>query len=106
MPPEEYCARVLAAIYGSSLEHRDGRGVFVDYAQLPDAVFDRILDAFGLACDENELTVMHELTDFDAKSPRLFFSPDSAAKEIAASPALREAADRFVRPLYEELLEC
>ena len=30
----------------------------------------------------------------------------SEAKERAASPELRAAADRWVRPLYEELLAC
>jgi hypothetical protein len=104
--PEEYCARVLAAIYGSALEHRDGRALFVDYAELPDAVFQRILDAFGLDCDEGELAGMRAVTGLDAKNPHLLFTPDSEAKELGATPALRDAAERFVRPLYEELLAC
>jgi hypothetical protein len=102
MPPEEYCARVLAAIYRSALEHRDGQAVFVDYRDLPEAVFDRILGAFGIECEEAEPARMREVTRFDAKNPQLLFSPS----EPEASPALREAADRWVRPLYEELLRC
>ncbi len=106
MPPEEYCARVLAAIYGSALEHRDAQALFVDYGELPGAVYDRILGAFGLDCDAAERARMDELTAFDAKNPSLFFAADGEAKERAASPELREAADRWVRPLYEELLAC
>jgi hypothetical protein len=102
LPPEEYCARVLAAIYRSALEHRDGQAVFVDYRDLPEAVFDRILGAFGIECEEAEPARMREVTRFDAKNPQLLFSPS----EPEASPALREAADRWVRPLYEELLRC
>jgi hypothetical protein len=106
MPPEEYCARVLAAICRSALEHRDDQALFLDYRELPGAVFDRILDAFGLECDEPERAEMAKAAGFDAKNPHLFFSDDREAKEREASPALREAADRWVRPLYEELLAC
>ena len=102
IPPEEYCARVLAAIYRSALEHRDAQALFVDYRELPGAVFDRILEAFALECGDAELDVMRELARFDAKNPHLLFSP----KERQESPALREAADRWVQPLYEELLAC
>ena len=106
MPPEEYCARVLAAICGSALEHRDERALFVDYRELPEAVFDQILGAFGLVCDEPELARMREVVGFDAKNPHLLFSADSEVKEREAPPALREAAERWVRPLYDELLAC
>jgi hypothetical protein len=102
IPPEEYCARVLAAIYRSALEHRDEHAVFVDYQDLPGAVFDRIIDAFGLECSEADLARMRELTGLDAKNPQLPLSP----RETKASPALREAADRWVRQLYEELRAC
>ena len=40
MPPEEYCARVLAAICRAALEHHDEQALFVDYGELPSAVFD------------------------------------------------------------------
>ena len=106
MPPEEYCARVLAAIYRAALEHRDERALIVDYADLPDAVFSRILPAFGLDCDAAGLARMREVAGFDAKNPQLLFSPDGEAREREASPALREAAERWVRPLYEELRAC
>jgi hypothetical protein len=102
MPPEDYCARVLAAIYRSALEHRDRQALFVDYRDLPGAVFDPILDAFGLECSEAELARMRALARLDAKNPQLPFS----AGETNASPGLREAADRWVRPLYEELRAC
>jgi hypothetical protein len=106
MPPEEYCARVLAAIYRSALEHRDAAALFVDYRDLPAAVFDRVMVAFGLDCGEAELARMRELAGLDAKTSQLFFSPDGEAKEREASRALCEAADRWVRPLYDELRAC
>jgi hypothetical protein len=106
MAPEEYCARVLAAIYGAALEHRDSVAHFVDYGELPDAVFSRILDAFGLDYDEPAGARMRELAGFDAKNPGLSFTPEGEATDREAPPALREAADRWVRPVYEELLAC
>ena len=106
MPPEEYCARVLAAICRSALEHRDEKALFLDYRELPEAVFDRVLGAFGLECDEPERARMREVACFDAKNPHLLFSADPEARERGASRALREAADRWVRPLYDELLAC
>jgi hypothetical protein len=106
MPSEEYCARVLAAICRSALEHRNEQALFVDYRELPGALYDRILGAFGIECDAAERARMEELTAFDAKNPSLFFSADSEAKEREVSSTLRAAADRWVRPLYEELLAC
>jgi hypothetical protein len=106
MTPEEYCARVLASIYRSALEHRDGLALFVDYRDLPGAVFERILDAFGIDAGEAELAAMREVAGADAKNPRLSFSSDGEAKEREASPALREAVTRWVQPIYEELLAC
>jgi hypothetical protein len=106
IPPEEYCARVLAAIYRAALDHRDDGALFVDYAQLPDAVAGRILPALGLERGDDERARMAEVTGLDAKNPSLFFEPDSEAKELEATPALRAAAERWVRPVYEDLLAC
>lgn len=98
IPPEEFCARVLAAIYRSALEHRDGRALYVDYADLPGAVEERILPAFGLEHDPR----MDEVTAFDAKNPMLTFQPEAHP----VTPALEQAAERWVRPLYERLRAC
>jgi hypothetical protein len=106
MPTEEYCARVLAAIHRSAIDHLDERAIVVDYRELPGAVIDSILPAFGLECDDGDLERMRAAARFDAKNPQLFHSPDSEAKQRDASPALRRAAERWVQPLYEELLGC
>src|SRR4051812_917393 len=106
MPPEEYCARVLAAICRSALEHRDAKALFLDYRELPGAVHDRILDAFGLTCDAAEREAMEAVTLRDAKNPVLPFPGDRDGRAADVSPELRRAADRWVRPLYEELLAC
>lgn len=99
---EEYGARVLAAIYRAGLENRNDHSLFVDYRELPDAVPERIAPWFGLECGEDARARMYEAARFDAKSPQLLFGPE----EPAATPTLREAAERWARPAYEELLAC
>ena len=84
----------------------DEQALFVDYGELPSAVFERVLPAFGLECDAAERARMEAVTRLDAKNPVLPFSDDSTAKARQASPELREAAERWVRPLYDELLAC
>jgi gluconate kinase len=106
MPQEEYCARVLAAICSAALEHRDEQALFLDYRELPDAVSDRILGAFGMDCDATERATMEHVARFDAKNPVLPFTGDGDGGEIEVSAELRKAAERWVRPIYEELLAC
>lgn len=99
---EEYGARVLAAIYRAGLENRDDHSLFVDYRELPDAVLERIAPWFGLEFGEDARARMDEVGRFDAKSPQLLFQQE----ELLETPALREAAERWARPVYEELLAC
>ena len=106
MPPEEYCARVLAAICRSALEHRDEQALFVDYDELPGA---------RLRPDPRRVRARvrcgRARPDGGGDRPRREepVAPllgRREAKERAASPELRAAADRWVRPLYEELRAC
>jgi len=106
MPQEEYCARVLAAICRAALEHRDEQALFLDYRELPGAVFERVLGAFGLECDAAERATMEAATRLDAKNPVLPFTAVRDAGDGEASYELRQAVERWVRPLYDELLAC
>ncbi len=49
---EDYYARVLAKICEAALAA--GGGLFVNYRELPQAVFSRMLPHFGMACSESE----------------------------------------------------
>ena len=104
MPFEEYGAFVLGAICRQALAYRDERALFLDYRELPGAVFDRVLDWFGIACSAAERAAMEAASRRDAKNPTRTFADDTAAKAQAATPELRAAVDRFARPAYEELL--
>jgi hypothetical protein len=105
MPPEVYCARLLAAFCRGALDFAgDKTGMFVNYTQLPTAI-DEIARHFGAGFTPDEIGQMLATTEFDAKSPRMFFEPDSEKKKNAASDAVHEAAAEWLDPLYRQLEE-
>jgi hypothetical protein len=104
MTPEEYMARVFAAICRGALTHRDEKALFLDYRALPGAV-DDVLDWFGLDANDDERERMNTVAHLNAKNPRLPFTRDpTAASDL--SPALHAAVDRWARPVYEEVVAC
>jgi len=103
MEPEEYCARVLAAICQAGLEHHANDGLLINYDQLPDAVWTSISKFFGLNFTEAEMQIIKDVAELDAKNAALVFQNDSAKKQEKATERIREAANRWLYPLYEEL---
>jgi hypothetical protein len=97
VPDEDYCAQVLAATCEAALSGQAmGRGLVVNYNELPGALFARILPHFGVTPTSEEHEFMVDAARFDAKSPGLAFTPDSAAKRAEASAAItRICADRM-----------
>jgi hypothetical protein len=101
---EEWCARVLARFLRSALDHRaDPAGMFVDYRDLPKAIWEGIAKHFSTEFDEEELRQMRETVQFHAKLPELRFAPDSDDKQREASPEVRAIATELLEPLYREL---
>jgi hypothetical protein len=104
MPPEEYCARILARICESALKHLPRRNALpVNYAQLPEAVATTILEHFRAPYAPEDIEQMQNAAQFDAKTPQMDFVPDSETKKRQASDAAQKAAENWVNPLYEEL---
>jgi hypothetical protein len=104
-PREDYYARVLAAICAPVLTHHADGGLIVDYRDLPQALWTKILPHFGIACSESDRAVMVEAARFDAKSPFFAFTPDSEAKRQAASASVRAVAARHLGGIYRLLEE-
>ena len=103
IPPEVYCARLLAAFCSGALNFAgDPKGLFINYTQLPAAI-GRIVQHFGVDFTPEEIEQMLATTQFDAKSPRMFFEPDGEKKRKAASETVREAAAEWLDPLYRRL---
>jgi hypothetical protein len=104
MSPEEYVARVLAKICESALGHRARENaLLVNYTQLPEAVYSHLPEFFKVTYTADELELMRRSARSDAKNPALPFADDSDAKQRAADESVREAARRFVAPLYARL---
>ena len=104
MPPEEYCARILARICESALECLPNRNaLLVNYTQLPEAVTSAILKHFRADYTPEDLEQMKNVAQFNAKTPQMNFVPDSETKKKQASEAAHAAAEKWVNPLYEKL---
>jgi hypothetical protein len=104
MPPEEYCARILARICESALAHLPNQNaLLVNYKQLPQVVTSIVLEHFRAAYTPEEIEQMKNAAQFNAKTPQINFSPDSEAKKKQASDAAHRVAEKWLNPLYEKL---
>jgi hypothetical protein len=101
---EEYVARALARVTQAAVDHADiGGGLFVDYADLPDAVEHRILPHFGIAPDADALAAARMASQWDAKSPSFAFEPDAEGKRRDAGEAVRAASAAHLDELHDKL---
>jgi len=101
--PEEYCARVLAAVCeGAIHEYRHG-GKLINYSELPDVVWTSLADFFGLTLAQPEVECLRAAADRDAKNPLVAFEEDASQKQKKATRAVREAATKWLYPVYEKL---
>jgi hypothetical protein len=67
---EQWCSRVTGGFLEAAGAFRnDPRGLFVDHAQLPDAVWGPMARHFGVRFNDEEITRMRERARFDAKTP-------------------------------------
>jgi gluconate kinase len=101
--PEDYCAKVLASICAAAFQHyRDG-GRLVNYRELPEVVPESLLKFFNLRCGDEEIVVVRAAAKRDAKNSSTTFQSDSQKKRDKASDAIRDAADKWLYPIYEDL---
>jgi gluconate kinase len=103
LPPEEYCAKVLAMICKAALQHSREGGRLINYRELPEVVPESLLKFFGLRCSDSELDTVRAAAKRDAKNPVATFQNDSQKKRDRATEAIRDAADKWLYPVYEDL---
>ena len=96
--PEEYCARVLAAICEVALAHHRNGGMLINNSALPQAVRSSISPFFGVSCSETERDNLQGITN-----PAVAFPNDPGGKKEKAMARIREAATKWVNPVYEKL---
>lgn len=106
MRGEEYCARVLNKICSAVVDNNgEGGRLVVNYRELPDAFWTRILPHFGVAYSECEREAMRLAARYDAKAPSFEFANDTEAKQREASELIRTLADRHLGGVYRQLEE-
>ncbi len=87
---DEWCARVLAGFCESAAKFRDDpNGLFIDYRELPDAVWTRIAPHFGVSFSREEVEMMRAAAKRDAKEPSRPFYAQNPEEHGQASPAVR-----------------
>lgn len=101
MRAEDYCARVLNRICTAVVDnYGEGGGLLVNYRELPDAIWSRILPHFGVACGDDERAAMNRVARYDAKAPSFEFTDDTATKQREATDLVRAAAERQLGDVY------
>lgn len=104
LPAEEYIARVLNRVTQAAIDQADlGDGLFVDYADLPDAVEQRILPHFGIVPDADSLGAARAAARWNAKSPSFAFEPDAEGKRRDAGEAVRAASAAHLDEIHCKL---
>ena len=104
VPLVEHAARVLARICEQALEWTpDPLATFVDHDSLPGFVLDDLLAAWSVPVSSAGLRRMAAAARRNAKNPYVEFEGDRAAKQEAATPEIRAAADRWLARPYERL---
>jgi gluconate kinase len=100
----EYQARVLSEFYGALLHHcKSGQVRLVNYTELPEAAVAGIPEYFGVEWQGEEKQSARSLLQFHAKHPKFPFENDSLEKQQAATDRIRELADHWLRPIYQQL---
>jgi hypothetical protein len=98
-----YRARALAKICASGLravQHAEG-GLLVNYNELPDAMYLRLLTHFNLR--NEDLATMQKAALQNAKSPGERFSKDARQKQATAGERLRSVVAEHLLPVYMQL---
>eukprot|EP00934_Nitzschia_sp_Nitz4_P007280 Nitzschia sp. Nitz4//scaffold28_size193895//29979//31588//NITZ4_001630-RA/size193895-augustus-gene-0.302-mRNA-1//-1//CDS//3329545877//7270//frame0 len=106
---EEYCAAHLASLSLSALhEHkRSGKGRFINYNQLPDAVWDKLLAVdYGIHVDDTQMERMKQISQVYSKDRGAThgeFEPDGSNKQESASATVVAAARAFTEDVVERM---
>jgi hypothetical protein len=104
LPRETYVARVLHRVARAAADNADiGGAIFVDYAELPGAVEQRILPHFGIVPSPEASRALHEAARWNAKTPSFAFESDVEEKRRSAGERVQDATAAHLGSLHREL---
>ena len=103
MEPEEYGARVLASICQAALINHTEGGMLVNYADLPEAIWSSISEFLGVGQSQAEPATLRRAAGLYLKNPAVGFRNDFAGSQTRVTDRVRQAASRWLYPVYEQL---
>jgi hypothetical protein len=103
-PRSEYLARTLGCMCAAALQHLGcGRGLLVNYDELPEFVCGRLPAHFGMTFSPVELEAMRKVSRADAKTPEMIYSDDRQTKRQAVTSELQVLVDQWLSTSFERL---
>lgn len=104
--PADYAAWVIGrSVQAAVAQWPLGGGLAVDYPLIASTAPHAIANHFGLALEPGDRTRMSAAGQRDAKDPKLAFAGDSERKRGAATPEILAAAQRWLVPVRDRLLQ-
>ena len=106
LPHDEFAPFVLAQVTAAvPANWHLGGGMVIDYPDISTAMPASIAAHFALSLNAVDLAMMRQASTRDAKAPGSVFSQDSDRKRAAAGPELIAAAQRWLMPNRNQLIE-
>lgn len=99
-----FCVAVLERFFHAALEADAGQALYIDYANLPDAVWNHVLPWLGITPTAAEQAKLPSLARFDAKTPGTMFTPDGSVKRAALTGQIADIVEQRLTPLYQRYL--
>lgn len=105
MTLEDYMAMGLREFFQKAIGLGDQHCLHVDYEDIDENMIRAVARRFGLSTEAFNSSETQALWRLDAKDPAKTraFEPDAQRKQAAASPAIREAAERWAAEPYAVL---
>lgn len=102
MSPEDCCARALADFYSVALASIDANTLLINHSQLFEPFLPDVLEFLRVDAGADDMARMMTVSGLDARhtDASRAFRDDRDEKWRAATPAIREAAERLVLDLY------
>ncbi|MEJ0026250.1 MAG: hypothetical protein WDN01_09500 [Rhizomicrobium sp.] len=102
--PADYCARVLRRTCEAAIDpYARGGGLLVNYDELPEAVWTRMLPHFGVDVDTEDRARLAEAAAFDAKAPNMPYAGPAPTKRQALTPEVQATAAHVLGDVYRRL---
>lgn len=105
MTQEQYVAAVLARMVASATDETTMS--FLNYTSIDTEHFPRLLELFALDPDAGSLQAMSDQFKYDSKNPQpqSSFNQDTASKQAAVTPAIRDACEQWLAEPYRAMQE-